>query len=506
MNTNVRRPIALYCVSLLFVALISFSLGMSYLLHHSFSEIHLIETEKSTKKDLLDLQSECESLFATGNSSAITMVLSQMRIDDETESTLVIDHDMKVLFSMNENDIGEFGHVILKKSKLNTFFKAHEHHETIFLPKTVSDRKTRTTEGTIPFVYTEGNENSLKHGHIYMKKNDHGFFDRLNIKIVSILQKTLVLLFLVLLCFYFFFNSLFTKRVERILDALKAYYEGKGAMDLHLPGSDELSLLATYLNKECNEKLTLERGRAENLKKLEDKKNELETAYKRLDLLDKTKLNFLRQLSHELRTPLNGITAVEILFEKMPSSQEEHETTVALVKDCYSRSFRRLMQLVEHACLLAELDTVDLNRRTQMSVAFLVIISESVDYYKDSLDEKKLTVSYLHCEDLDLHGVYGLYLEAFKALIDIAIHLAFEGSEIVVSLEHENELRIIFTSPKLSETQKASFFEVFANDKPIQVNGDLGLEPMIAKGILKVFGHELELCEEEIISYFKVSL
>lgn len=64
----------------------------------------------------------------------------------------------------------------------------------------------------------------------------------------------------------------------------------------------------------------------ENLEnKVLKRTKQLETAYKRLDRLEKAKTDFLAIISHELRTPLNGLTGLSTLLSQTKLNAEQQE-------------------------------------------------------------------------------------------------------------------------------------------------------------------------------------
>jgi two-component system, sensor histidine kinase and response regulator len=79
---------------------------------------------------------------------------------------------------------------------------------------------------------------------------------------------------------------------------------------------------------------------------------ELSTAIAQLQVLDRSKSEFLRLISHEFRTPLNGLLgAGDILMEELSAA-----ATADGVRGLYERSRRRILSILDDALLLAEID------------------------------------------------------------------------------------------------------------------------------------------------------
>ena len=105
----------------------------------------------------------------------------------------------------------------------------------------------------------------------------------------------------------------------------------------------------------------------ESFRELEDKNEELQTAFDRLKELDRLKSNFLATVSHELRTPLTSIIGYsEMLVEGLAGAMtsEQHEF-VQTIRD----KGEQLLQLIKGLLDLSKLESGTMSlRKTQTDI------------------------------------------------------------------------------------------------------------------------------------------
>ena len=266
-----------------------------------------------------------------------------------------------------------------------------------------------------------------------------------------------------------------------------------GMMDretLNQSVTQQILILQTNLH-EANE--TLE-------KKVKERTEELEVAYKKLSELSRLKANFISNISHELRTPLTHINGyVDLLLSENPSTlSEEQRNSISVIK----RASVRLERLIDDLILFSTSET---NK--------LVIIKEPVDPAQmvndacernlAAAEKKKLRLT----KKVFITGQNPLLTDRNKItwvlnqLIENAIKFTNSGGEVNIYLQ-ENPGNFYFevsdTGIGFMPNQFEEIFEPFhqLDGSSTRAQGGTGLGLTLVKNILKAHSSEINVKSE----------
>jgi DNA-binding response OmpR family regulator len=214
-----------------------------------------------------------------------------------------------------------------------------------------------------------------------------------------------------------------------------------------------------------------------------ERTGELEIAYERLTTLDRIKGDFLMMISHEMRTPLNGILGIsDMVFDLCPQSSQKDE-----YRQDYLQSQQRMEQLLEHSLLL---NTIESSSRNVWSVSICLtdILAEAVRSIHDTV------VAVDHAEELSCAMIccdLELLKRALVIFIKVAACFNAAGNHISLcaALKTDNVvIHIPLDFFKLSETQADDFFDITSTTRACSHAEELGLAPVVAERIIKLFG------------------
>ena len=271
---------------------------------------------------------------------------------------------------------------------------------------------------------------------------------------------------------------LFISALNETLDKVKAFALG---------GLDYVTKPFQFEEVEARVRTHLELRRLQrNLEELVSlRTRQLAEAMGRLAILDKAKSDFLQIISHELRTPLSGVLGfTDLVFE------DSSDPTVEALRDGYHDSRQRLVTFVEDACLL-----------TQVQVAGEGFARKSCgldSVLKTAREEAGVLARSRNVElgpaPLDLGLVAGeshLLVRALQSLLETAVKFANSG-EMVRLIKADvcggPRLLIEATGRAIPAELLPRFFEVLAIGQAVTPGGDLGLAPVVAERILRLFG------------------
>jgi DNA-binding response OmpR family regulator len=212
---------------------------------------------------------------------------------------------------------------------------------------------------------------------------------------------------------------------------------------------------------------------------------QLAEAMGRLAILDKAKSDFLTLIAHELRTPLTGVLGfTDLVFGR------SSDPTVVQLRDPYQVSRQRLLTFVEDACLLTqvEVEGEGFPRKSCSLDPVLNIAREKAGVLARSRNVE------LGPAPLDLGLVAGeayLLARALQSLLETAVKFANSGEMVrLIKAEAAGELRLLIeaTGRAIPAELLPQFFEVLAIGQAVTPGGDLGLAPVLAERILRLFG------------------
>lgn len=215
------------------------------------------------------------------------------------------------------------------------------------------------------------------------------------------------------------------------------------------------------------------------------KTRELAQAHERLQILDRTKSDFLALIAHELRTPLTGILgAAEMLFEKDldDSSREKF-------KAVFQKSRSRLLAILDEALLLAQIQVSGEDFPLQ-ALAIQPIIGSALELTSFFARSREVFLCESPACQCSIFGENKLLVRAIVALLKTAVKFSNPGQMLRVTCQPFQEflvIRIQAWGRIIPDEALPRFFEIFSISEPITPGGDLGLGPAIAERIIKLF-------------------
>jgi len=227
-----------------------------------------------------------------------------------------------------------------------------------------------------------------------------------------------------------------------------------------------------------NLKKGIEDLKEENSSKLLKMFDELQVAYKEMELrkkelesVDKAKSDFIKIVSHEIRTPLSGIIGFSQLLEsKLPKEFNNYLNSL-------NQSALRLQDFSNKAILISKLKT-NSYKINHENVSALHVIHNILEKYESIIKHKKLNVRNNITHRL-IETDFLLFEKALNQVIDNAIRYAPEKSDVLIEELYANKkftVMVIDQGPGFSEEVFNNIFGLFVHgDKYIDKNVGLGL-------------------------------
>ncbi len=224
--------------------------------------------------------------------------------------------------------------------------------------------------------------------------------------------------------------------------------------------------------------------------KVEIRTKELSTANKKLQVLEKTKGDFLALISHELRTPLIGIKGfAEILDETV---DEENREYVSYVME----SANRLMSFSEAALLITSLQSQKEDLVFEKSDVKRVL-SEVIEKFRKRLIKSNLTVD-CNCDDNSLMVKVdeGLIAKSFENILDNAIKFSPENGVIKINLLSDGDsITVQFSDdgPGFDDIARNELFDFFSSEDVMHHSSGFGLGLAAVKLIMDAHDGSIEI-------------
>jgi two-component system sensor histidine kinase/response regulator len=223
---------------------------------------------------------------------------------------------------------------------------------------------------------------------------------------------------------------------------------------------------------------------------------ELSTAIQRLQVLDRSKFEFLRLISHEFRTPLNGLLgAGDILMEELSAA-----ATADGVRGLYERSRRRILSILDDALLLVEID-ISGNVFESGPVLLSSALNRAIERALVSAKDGCVTIPPVPPDGSFVIADQNLLVRALGAILETAVKFARRGSSLQLSLDLISDTRRVIVEThglQITGSALAKLFEIFAIGEPITVGGgDLGLAAPLAYRIVSLFGGSVSVANRD---------
>lgn len=206
----------------------------------------------------------------------------------------------------------------------------------------------------------------------------------------------------------------------------------------------------------------------------------------RLEVLDKTKSDFLTIISHEVRTPLAGIlaTAEFLLYEF------ESHPDAAKFNAMYEQSRHRMMSLIEDALLLAEIG-VKGDLMTEKHCELPAVLEAALAKAEVLAKFRGVTLPAMPTNLERVMGEATNLTRAVQALLETAIKFAASGTAVrAMKLEEPGLTGLVFEANGFAVPGDLlpRFFDLLAIAEAITPGGDLGVAPALAERIIRLQG------------------
>lgn len=244
---------------------------------------------------------------------------------------------------------------------------------------------------------------------------------------------------------------------------------------------------------------------------------EVESAYRQLSRLDRTKTDFITIASHELRTPLTIINFnSQVLLD---DAEAELDPLQYKYLSGIRRGVVRLEEIVESLLDMAKIDTRSLDLRPS-PLKLSLLLRMLVSHFSSTLAERDLTLTIEPMADLpEIEADMEALQKVFYHLIENAIKYTPDGGEIEINgrLHQENgrtcvEVIVadsgVGVDPELHDVIFQKFYQtgevtLHSTGKTSFKGGGAGLGLAIAKGIVEAHQGKIwvesEGCDEELL-------
>jgi two-component system, sensor histidine kinase and response regulator len=218
-----------------------------------------------------------------------------------------------------------------------------------------------------------------------------------------------------------------------------------------------------------------------------ERTNELLQANEMLLKLGRLSHDFLSMISYEIRTPANGVLGIgELLISLCPETEESSR-----YMDLFRGSGARLVQLIQDAALIAEIEKSDLK-----SGAFISFGALLAEVRAALADVQVNLMAPAGLGAVRLQGDQALLKRVLETLVLLAV--SFSANKRAVRLGGAIEdgrlrLRCELDSLRMSAASAADFFMLESQERAKSDAEALGLAPVVAYKILSIFGGELKL-------------
>jgi two-component system, sensor histidine kinase and response regulator len=209
---------------------------------------------------------------------------------------------------------------------------------------------------------------------------------------------------------------------------------------------------------------------------------ELRHVNQRLMILDEAKNDFLRLISHELRTPLVGLGIMDELLSGQPLDVEDARH----YQDIFWASHQKLLNIVDHATLLTQINFDDQPRERRPSL-LREVLEQAVGKLKPILASSGVQIRLPADCSTELPLGVEFLAHAFNALFETAVKFSAPGQTVIVETRVESGRMLVMidaTGWTLEQQHIDLFFEVFSIKEALFPGGDLGLGPAVARKII----------------------
>ena len=239
----------------------------------------------------------------------------------------------------------------------------------------------------------------------------------------------------------------------------------------------------THLQLHCLQR-ALEQQNQDLEEQVRKRARELVEAHARLQILDRSKSDFLHLICHEFRTPLNGILGLtELIWDESGSKWD------ANLRRGYELSRERILAILDHAVLLTRIE-VEAGNFVCGRVPLAGVLTAAIERVAEFASPRRVAVQYAPASAAFILGAHDLLVTAFLALLKTAVKFSEPGIVRLACTSAADATQIAIESRGLTVPPPAipKFFDLFAIGEEATSAGALGLDPPVAHRILALFG------------------
>jgi signal transduction histidine kinase len=224
--------------------------------------------------------------------------------------------------------------------------------------------------------------------------------------------------------------------------------------------------------------LSLHRLRQNLEQAVAERTRELAQANARLDILDRSKTDFLRLISHEFRTPLNGLLGVgELILMGSDDAQ---------LRAMFDLSRRRILSILDDAMLLTHID-IKSEQFSLRPVPLRAALRRALEKVAEFAECHKVEFTVAPMNGDLVMANQELLERALYSLLETAVKFSAQGEAVRIAYDGR-EIAIETSGKTIPEPLLPKFFEVFTVGEASTAAGDIGLGPAVACRILALFG------------------
>lgn len=277
---------------------------------------------------------------------------------------------------------------------------------------------------------------------------------------------------------------IFISAYSDTLDKVKAF--SLGAVDYVTKPFQEEEVVARV-----QAQLQLRRYNVHLEQVVEERTRDLVSALEKIRDISRIKDDFLHMISHELRTPTNGLFGIgQVMFDS-----DMTEESMARYRELYDGCTTRLLNLIQDATLLTEIETHIPGVGERVAFSTIVNATQSgleEDVLIDAQPAEAARDTLMSCS-------LSLLARALRTVVRLSVSFSKEKRTVRLELLPEARglrIRIPLDSCFLSEEDADNLLKLETDARSRSHAETLGLAPVVAQRILVAHGGDMRLIKE----------
>ncbi len=232
--------------------------------------------------------------------------------------------------------------------------------------------------------------------------------------------------------------------------------------------------------------------------KLKDAIQRYHDEKQKADIAKQTQTIFLANMSHEIRTPMNAILGMaEVLSETKLNAEQRKYVTV------FENSARGLLQIINQ---ILDMSRVEIGEIQIENAAFsLVALTDEIQVLFENRVRQKDIKLHVSIDSKMAARIIGDSLRIKQVIVNLvanAFKFTMSGEvkiEIILSSNHQFQIRVIDTGIGISDENRLHIFERFtqADASIARRFGGTGLGLSISKSLAQLMGGDIEVISQD---------